>query len=69
MAAFSDEEGRVVSFELANPDDNRVKGLALKSMQEHNDGNAGKVHLRVSKVVSAQGIVKRYVVHDITEIR
>lgn len=66
---FSDEEGRVVSFELANPDDNRVKGLALKSMQEHNDGNAGKVHLRVSKVVSAQGIVKRYVVHDITEIR
>lgn len=65
---FSDEEGRVVSFELANPDDHRVRGLSLKSMQEHNDGNAGKMHLKVSKIVSAQGVVKRYVIHDILEI-
>lgn len=65
---FSDEEGRVISFELANPDDHRVRGLSLKSMQEHNDGNAGKMHLKVSKIISAQGVVKRYVIHDILEI-
>nr|WP_298167023.1 hypothetical protein [uncultured Pseudomonas sp.] len=65
---FSDEEGRVISFELANPDDKRVRGLALKSMQNHNDGETGKMHLRVTKIVSAQGVVKRYVVHDILEI-
>lgn len=64
---FSDEEGRVVSFELANPDDSRVKGLSLKSMQNHNEGQSGKVHLKVSRVVSAQGVVKRYIIHDILE--
>ncbi|WP_145927217.1 hypothetical protein [Jeongeupia sp. USM3] len=64
---FSDEEGRVISFELANPDDKRVRGLALKSMQEHNEGETGKMHLKVTKIVSAQGVVKRYIVHDILE--
>lgn len=65
---FSDEEGKVVSFALAHPDDHRLKGLSLKSMQEHNDGLPGKVHLRVKKVVSANGVVKRYIVEDILEI-
>lgn len=65
---FSDAEGRVISFELKNPDDRRVRGLSLKSMQDHNDGKPGKVNLKVSKIVSAQGVVKRYVVHDILEI-
>lgn len=65
---FSDEEGRVVSFELANPDDKRVRGLALESMRNHNEGESGKMHLKVTKIVSAQGIVKRYIVHDMLEI-
>ncbi|POR72091.1 hypothetical protein BKM30_03660 [Pseudomonas syringae pv. syringae] len=65
---FSDEEGKVVSFALAHPDDHRLKGLSLKSMQEHNDGLPGKVYLRVKKVVSANGVVKRYIVEDILEI-
>jgi len=66
---FSDEEGRVVSFALANPDDVRVKGLALISMQELNDGKPGKMNLKVSKIVSAQGVIKRYIIHDILRIR
>jgi hypothetical protein len=66
---FSDEEGRVISFELANPEDKRTRGLALRSMQNHNDGETGKMHLKVTKIVSAQGIVKRYIVHDILEVR
>lgn len=64
---YSDDEEKVISFALQNPDDNRVRGLSLKSMQEHNDGQTGKVFLKVSKIVSAQGVVKRYVVHDILE--
>lgn len=65
---FSNEEGHVVSFELANPSDQRVRGLAINSMKDHNDGGDGKVHLKVSKVVSAQGVVKRYIVHDILSV-
>jgi len=65
---FSDEEDKVVSFALAHPDDHRLKGLSLKSMQEHNDGLPGKVHLRVRKIISAHGVVKRYIVEDILEI-
>lgn len=65
---YSDEEGKVLSFSLANPDDRRVRGLSLKSMQQHNEGESGKVHLKVSKIVSGQGVVKRYIVHDILEI-
>ncbi|TDQ73651.1 hypothetical protein [Paraburkholderia silvatlantica] len=65
---YSDVEGRVISFELKNPDDRRVRGLSLKSMQDHNEGKPGKVYLKVSKIVSAQGVVKRYIVHDILEI-
>lgn len=64
---FSDEEGRVVSFELADTNDTRLRGLALRSMQNHNDGESGKIRLKVSKIVSAQGVVKRYIVHDIIE--
>lgn len=66
---FSDEEVKVVSFELANPDDRRVRGLALRSMQDHNEQRSGKVNLKVTKIVSAQGVVRRYIVHDILEIR
>lgn len=65
---FSDEEGRVISFEIASPEDNRVRGLALESMRRHNEGESGKMHLRVTKIVSAQGVVKRYMVYDILEI-
>lgn len=65
---FSDEEKKVVSFALAHPDDHRLKGLSLRSMQEYNDGLPGKVNLRVKKVVSANGVIKRYIVEDILEI-
>lgn len=65
---FSDEEDKVVSFALAHPDDHRLKGLSLKSMQEHNDGLPGKVYLKVKKIVNAHGVVKRYIVEDILEI-
>lgn len=65
---FSNEEGRVISFELANPDESRISGLAIDSMRDHNDGKDGKVRLKVSKVVSAQGVVKRYIVHDMLPV-
>lgn len=65
---FSDEERRVVSFSFASGEDRRVRDLAIKSMQEHEKESKGKMNLLVSKVLSAHGVVKRYVVHDILEI-
>jgi hypothetical protein len=37
-------------------------------MQEYNDGLPGKVSIRVKKVISANGVTKRYIVEDILEI-
>jgi len=61
---YSDEEHRVISFRLADTD-LRMRGLCLKSMQEKDNENGGKLSFKVSEVVSALNVVKRYVVHDI----
>lgn len=63
---YSDQEGRVISFRIANRDNARVRSLAIKSMQEKAQEEEGKMHFKVSAVVSAQGVVKRYIVHDIS---
>lgn len=66
---FSDRDERIISFKFADAEESRLKGLAIDSMRSRVDGEAGKMHFKVSKVVSAQGIVKRYIVHDILKIR
>jgi len=65
---FSDEEGRVISFNFADGENRRVRDLAIKSTQEHEKESQGKMNLLVSKVISAHGKVKRYVLHDILDI-
>ncbi len=62
---YSDEEQRVISFRLAH-DDPRLRSLSLKSMQEKDFEDGGKLSFKVSEVVSSHGIVKRYVIHDIS---
>lgn len=62
---FSDIEGRVISFKLANPDDKEMKTMVVQSMQDHVSGKPGKLKFRVSQVVSSQDQVKRYIVHRI----
>lgn len=66
---YSDKEGRVISFSMANRNDARVRSLAIKSMQEKAHDEEGKMNFKVSAVVSAQDVVKRYIVHDILPIR
>jgi hypothetical protein len=66
---YSDAEGRVISFRLAHRDDARVRSLAIKSMQDIAQDEEGKINFKVSGVVSAQGVVKRYIVHDILPMR
>lgn len=61
---YSDIERRIISFVLAY-EDSRLSSLALASMKDKVDGDEGKMFFKVTKVVSAQGIVKRYLVHDI----
>jgi len=61
---FSDVEEKTVSFRLARTDE-RLRSLCLKSMQEMVEGEQGKMNFLVSKVVSGQEVVKRYLIHDI----
>jgi hypothetical protein len=67
---YSDVDGKTVSFRLGHQDD-RLQSLCLESMQGMVDAEEDimKMHFKVSKVVSAQGVVKRYVVHDILRSR
>jgi hypothetical protein len=64
---FSDAEGRVISFRLADPDDNDMKQKVVQSMQDHVSGKPGKLRFGVSQVVSSQGQVRRYIVHRISK--
>lgn len=64
---FSDAEKRVISFRLANPDDNDMKQKVVQSMQDHVSGRPGKLTFAVSQVVSSQGQVKRYIIHRISK--
>lgn len=62
---FSDEENRVISFELREGKKNtRVKNLFIKSMKYKIEGEEGKLYFKVSKIKSSAGFVKRYVVYD-----
>lgn len=62
---YSDEEGRVISFTLKNTSDKVAKTMFIDSMQALVGGEGGKLLLKVTKVVSASGVVKRYIVHSV----
>lgn len=61
---FSDNENRVVSFEMIKGT-KLMKRLAIDSMKDKISDKDGKLQFKVTKVISGQGIVKRYLVHDI----
>ena len=61
---YSDPEQRVVSFFIVQ-EDARLKSLAIASMKSKVDGDDGKLYFKVTKIVSAHGVVKRYHVQDI----
>lgn len=64
---FSDAENRVISFEMVKGS-KRMKRLAIDSMKDMIADQDGKLRFKVTKVISGQGIVKRYLVHDIQNI-
>ena len=64
---YSDSEGRTISFKLAHPNDKGMKQQVIQSMQDRVSEKPGKLMFTASKVVSAQGLVKRYIVQDITK--
>ena len=61
---YSDIEKRVISFFIPH-DDARLKSLALASMKSKVDGDDGKLYFKVTKIMSAHSVVKRYQVYDI----
>lgn len=64
---FSDSENRVVSFEMIKGT-KKMKRLAIDSMKDKIAEEDGKLQFKVTKVISGQGIVKRYLVHAINTI-
>ena len=64
---YSDHEGRVVSFKLAHPEDQKLRQLVVQSMQDHVNGRHGKLRFSVAEVLSSLGQVKRYIVRDISQ--
>ena len=67
---YSDEDARVISYvfdmdEHSEEVQRDAKEKMLWSMQDTNRGGDGKLILRVLKIESAVGIVKRYVVRDV----
>lgn len=65
---FSDNEDRIISFELLNSEINvRARALCVESMAKKVDGEEGKIWFQVAKVITSNGHVKRYLVHDILE--
>jgi hypothetical protein len=60
---YSDEQKRVISFKLANPND---AGMVVQSMQDHVKGDSGKLYFTVTEVINSQGEVKRYIVHNVS---
>lgn len=65
---YSDLDEKTVSFRLAHTDE-RLRSLCIRSMQEMVAGQEGKMKFKVSRVLSGQEIVKRYLVHDILPLR
>jgi hypothetical protein len=62
---FSNSEKRVVSFKLAEAESNKMQKLVIQSMKDRVEGKGGRLIFQASQVLSSQGLVKRYVVHNI----
>lgn len=64
---YSDSDKRIVSFKLTDSINNEMQKKVVQSMQDRVGGKGGKLKFHASQVLSSQGLVKRYVVHDIEE--
>lgn len=63
---YSDKENRIISFKLADNRNNKsMQKNVVQSMQDRIAGKGGKLKFDASQVISSQGLVKRYVIHDI----
>lgn len=56
----------VISFKLANSDDAESRRMVVQSMQDHVNGDSGKLFFTVSEIVNSQGEVKRYIVYKVS---
>ena len=62
---YSDVDGRVMSFELVDRNDQELQSLMINSMRERIDGKGdGKLVMVVARTVSAKGVPKKYTVHS-----
>jgi hypothetical protein len=62
---YSNKENRIVSFKLAEKNNKAMQKSVVQSMQDRIAEKGGKLKFHASQVLGSQGLVKRYVVHDI----
>lgn len=66
---YVDELRRVVSFRVIEDPSHRLGSMITKSMHDRMNERHGKLNFLVRKIESARGTVKRFVVHEIYEVR
>lgn len=62
---YSSEEGRVISFEFDENVNQAIRNVAIESMRAYENGDGVDYLITASVIVSALGIVKRYIVHNV----
>ena len=65
---YSNREKRVIPFRLMNAHEAEMRTLIVESMRLHVLGLPNKLKFLVSEVVTSTGLVKRYMVHQVSEI-
>lgn len=65
---YSDEDKKTVSFSLNDLEDTRVKNLILWSMKNRVNNESDKLHFKVTKIVSSNNIVKKYIIYDALKV-
>ncbi|MBR9827176.1 MAG: hypothetical protein GYB41_00755 [Oceanospirillales bacterium] len=65
---YDDQEQRVIPFKLMDSFPENKKQLITWSMHHaQNEEGQGKLRLTVQRVLSAKGVIKRYLVHDASQ--
>jgi len=65
---YVDELDRTVSFMLTDNVTSNQKEFLTWSMDQANRGNGGKVTFDATKVLSAKGAIKRYIINEIRQL-
>ena len=65
---YDDEQEQTISFKIQEEVTSNQKQLLTWSMHHAQSGNGGKLELEVKRILSAKGIIKRYLVYKVSQV-